>query len=153
MQSSTCVYFIQTTVNFFYFYSISNYIDIFNIHNVHSGPSNFSPSSEKARYLIHCPWISQMYDLCFIILSKSTLVVRIQLKNWSKLNTNGRIMHNLRYVDDTALLAENEQELQDLMHQVKSNGAKYGLDIKPKLCYLAMKGQEQKWTSQWTERS
>lgn len=45
------------------------------------------------------------------------------------LNINGRTINNLRYADDTVLLAESEHELQELMTQVNHTSQEYGLEI------------------------
>ena len=48
----------------------------------------------------------------------------------------GRIISNLRYADDTTLMAESEEELKSLLMKVKEESEKYGLtfDIQ-KTCY------------------
>ena len=45
------------------------------------------------------------------------------------LKINGKIINNLRYADDTVLLAESEHELQSLIDQVNKSSNEYGLDI------------------------
>ena len=42
---------------------------------------------------------------------------------------SGRIINNLRYTDDTALMAENEEELQSLLMSVKEESEKAGLKL------------------------
>ena len=39
----------------------------------------------------------------------------------------GRNIHNLRYADDTTLMAEREEELKSLLMKVKEESAKVGL--------------------------
>ena len=39
----------------------------------------------------------------------------------------GRIINNFRYVDDTTLMAESEEELRSLLMRVKEEGEKAGL--------------------------
>ena len=41
----------------------------------------------------------------------------------------GEYINNLRYADDTVLLAENEEELQTLVNAVKEGSLKYGLEM------------------------
>ena len=41
----------------------------------------------------------------------------------------GRIANNLRYVDDTALMAENEEEQKSLLMKVKEENEKAGLKL------------------------
>ena len=48
-------------------------------------------------------------------------------KNWIK--TDGRNINNLRYADDTTLLAESEEELKSLLMRVKEESEKAGLKL------------------------
>ena len=41
----------------------------------------------------------------------------------------GRNINNLRYADDTTLLAESEEELKKLLMKVKEEGEKAGLKL------------------------
>ena len=41
----------------------------------------------------------------------------------------GRNINNLRYVDDTTLMAENEEELESLLMNVKEESEKAGLKL------------------------
>ena len=41
----------------------------------------------------------------------------------------GRIINNLRYEDDTTLMAENEEELKSLLMKVKEESEKVGLKL------------------------
>ena len=41
----------------------------------------------------------------------------------------GRNINNLRYADDTTLMAENEEELKSLLMKVKEESEKVGLKI------------------------
>ena len=41
----------------------------------------------------------------------------------------GRNINNLRYVDDTTLMAESEEELKSLLMKVKEESAKVGLKL------------------------
>ena len=41
----------------------------------------------------------------------------------------GRIINNLRYADDTTLMAENEEELKSLLMKVKEESEKVGLKL------------------------
>ena len=41
----------------------------------------------------------------------------------------GRNINNLRYVDDTALMAESEEELKSLLMKVKEESEKVGLKL------------------------
>jgi len=45
------------------------------------------------------------------------------------IKTAGRNINNLRYVDDTTLMAESEEELKSLLMKVKVDSQKVGLNI------------------------
>ena len=42
---------------------------------------------------------------------------------------SGRNINNLRYADDTTLMAESEEELKNLLMQVKKESEKAGLQL------------------------
>jgi len=48
------------------------------------------------------------------------------------LKTGGRNINNLRYVDDTTLMAESEEELKNLLMRVKKESEKASLKLKLK---------------------
>ena len=45
------------------------------------------------------------------------------------IKTSGRNIHNLRYADDTSLMAESEEELKSLLMKVKEESVKAGLKL------------------------
>ena len=45
------------------------------------------------------------------------------------IKTAGRNIHNLRYADDTTLMAESEEELKSLLMKVKEESEKVGLKL------------------------
>ena len=45
------------------------------------------------------------------------------------IKTAGRNINNLRYSDDTTLMAESEEELKSLLMKVKDEGEKVGLKL------------------------
>ena len=45
------------------------------------------------------------------------------------INIAGRNINNLRYADDTTLMAENEEELKSILMKVKVEGEKVGLNL------------------------
>ena len=45
------------------------------------------------------------------------------------IKTAGRNINNLRYADDTTLMAENEEELKSLLMKVKEESEKVGLKL------------------------
>ena len=54
----------------------------------------------------------------------------------------GRNINNLRYADDTTLMAESKEELKSLLMKVKEEGEKAGLKLniqKTKICSSSVK--------------
>ena len=47
----------------------------------------------------------------------------------AKIRISGRNINNLRYADDTTLMAESEEELQSLLMKVKKESEKAGLKL------------------------
>ena len=45
------------------------------------------------------------------------------------IKTAGRSVYNLRYADDTTLMAESEEELKSLLMKVKEDSEKVGLKL------------------------
>ena len=50
-------------------------------------------------------------------------------KAQAAINTAGRNINNLRYADDTTLLAEGGEELKSLLMKVKEKSEKAGLEL------------------------
>ena len=48
---------------------------------------------------------------------------------WAGIKIAGRIINNLRYADDTTLMAESEKELKSLLMKVKEESEKVGLKL------------------------
>ena len=48
------------------------------------------------------------------------------------IKTGGRNINNLRYVDDTALLAKSEEELKNLLMRLKEESDRAGLELNNK---------------------
>ena len=47
---------------------------------------------------------------------------------WAGIKIAGRNINNLRYADDTPLMAESEEELKRLLMKVKEESEKFGLN-------------------------
>ena len=53
----------------------------------------------------------------------------------------GRNINNLRYAEDTTLMAESEEELKSLLMKVKEESEKVGLKVNiQRGCYIIIKG-------------
>uniref|UniRef100_A0A670K8R9 ribonuclease H n=1 Tax=Podarcis muralis TaxID=64176 RepID=A0A670K8R9_PODMU len=57
----------------------------------------------------------------------------------------GRNINNLRYADDTTLMAESEEELKNLLMRVKEESAKYGLKLNIKKTKIMATGPITSW--------
>ena len=58
-------------------------------------------------------------------------------------NVGGHNIYNLRYADDTSLLALEEQKLQNLLTTVNDKGKLYGMEINVKKTKLMVASKEQ----------
>ena len=52
----------------------------------------------------------------------------------------GRNINNLRYADDTTLMAESEEELKSLLMKVKEESEKVGLKLNIQKCKIMASG-------------
>ena len=57
----------------------------------------------------------------------------------------GRNINNLRYVDDTTLMAESEEELKNLLMRVKKESEKAGLKLNVKKTKIMASGPIPSW--------
>ena len=57
----------------------------------------------------------------------------------------GRNINNLRYVDDTTLMAESEEELKSLLIKVKEESEKSGLKLNIKKTKIMASGPITSW--------
>ena len=63
--------------------------------------------------------------------------------DWKK--TAGRNINNLRYADDTTLMAESEEELQSLLMKVKEESKKVGLKLSIQKTKIMASGPITSW--------
>ena len=57
----------------------------------------------------------------------------------------GRFINNLRYTDDTTLMAESEEELKSLLIKVKEEGEKVGLKLNIQKTKIMASGPITSW--------
>ena len=55
-------------------------------------------------------------------------------------------MNNLRYIDDTTLMAESEEELKNLLMKVKEESEKVGLKLNLKLNFVSENEDHGLWS-------
>ena len=61
------------------------------------------------------------------------------------IKTGGRNTNNLRYVDDTTLMAESEEELKSLLMRVKEESSRAGLRLNIKKAKIMASGSITSW--------
>ena len=61
----------------------------------------------------------------------------------------GRNINNLRYADDTTLMAENEEELKSLLMKVKEESEKVGLKVNFWKTKIMASGPITSWQMDW----
>ena len=61
------------------------------------------------------------------------------------IKTSGRIINNLRYADDTTLMAESEEELKSFLMKVKEESEKVGLKLNIQKTKIVAPGPITSW--------
>ena len=76
------------------------------------------------------PWTVVHQLLCFFNLYAKYIIQNARRdESQAEIKTAGRNINNLRYEDDTALMAESEEELRNLLMRVKEESEKVGLKL------------------------
>ena len=79
--------------------------------------------------------LGKEYIKAYIVSLHIQLICRVQhAKCWARWSSSwieiaGRNINNLRYADDTTLMAEREEELKSLLMKVKEESEKVGLNL------------------------
>ena len=63
----------------------------------------------------------------------------------ARIKTAGRNINNVRYVDDTTLMAESEEELKSLLMKVKEESEKVGLKLNIQKMKIMASGPITSW--------
>ena len=90
-----------------------------------------------------------MKNWCFwtVVLEKTGEVtperMKRQRQSWIKIG--GRNINNLRYADDTTLMAEGEEELKSLLMKVKEESEKVGLKLSIQKTKIMASGHITSW--------
>ena len=63
----------------------------------------------------------------------------------AEIKTAGRNINNLRYADDTTLMAESEEELQSLLMKVKEESEQVGLKLNNQKTKIMASGPITSW--------
>ena len=65
------------------------------------------------------------------------------------IKTAGRNINNLRYADDTTLMAESEEKLKSLLMKVKEESEKIGLNLNIQKTKIMASGPITSWEIDW----
>ena len=65
------------------------------------------------------------------------------------IKTSGRNINNLRYADDTSLMAGSEEELKSLLLKVKEESEKVGLKLNIQKTKIMASGPITSWQIRW----
>ena len=71
------------------------------------------------------------------------------VKSQAGIKISMRSINNLKYVDDTTLLAESEEELKSLLMRVKEESDKTGLKLSIKKAKIVAFGSITSWQIEW----
>ena len=80
--------------------------------------------------LFATPWTTAHHFFLFITISQNLLKLMLGwMKHKLESRLPGEISNNLRYADDTTLMAESEEELKSLLMKVKEERENVGLEL------------------------
>ena len=65
------------------------------------------------------------------------------------IKNTGRNINNLRYADDTTLMAESEEELKSLLMKVKEESEKVGMGLNIQKTKIMASGPITSWHNRW----
>ena len=78
-------------------------------------------------------------------MSRLYIVTLLLFNLYAGINIAGRNFNNLRYADDTTLMAENEEELKSLLMKVKEESEKVGLKLNIQKTKIMASGPITSW--------
>ena len=67
----------------------------------------------------------------------------------ARIKISGRDINNLRYADDTTLMAESEEKLKSLLMKVKEESEKVGLKLSIQKTKIMASGPITSWQIDW----
>ena len=119
-------------------YNFSNYIIVFLIFNYFSTLNFFS--FECSKYVIVSPASSDSFAPSSVIMRHAGLE-----EAQAGITIAGRNVNNLRYADDTTLMAESEEELKSLLMKAKEESEKVGLKLNIQKTKIMASGPITSW--------
>ena len=110
------------------------------------GVCNHSQILLDLRSLTHCPFITSIHFLCSFWKFRCSEVVKLEVDEaQAGIEIAGRNINNLRYADDTTLMAESEEELKSLLMKVKEESEKVGLKLNIQKTKIMASGSITSW--------
>ena len=82
--------------------------------------------------------------LLFLVYPVNTYLLRLE-ETQTGIKIAGKNINNLRYVDDTTLMAESEEELKSLFMKVKVESGKVGLKLNTQKTKIMASGPTTSW--------
>ena len=86
-------------------------------------------------------WLPCLFNLCRVHLAKCWARWEAQ----ARIKIAGRNINNLRYTDDTTLMAESKEELKSLLMKVKKGSEKPGLKLSVQKAKIMAYGPITSW--------
>ena len=91
-------------------------------------------------------WQSYLLSLCLFNRYAEHVMWNARLDELqAAIKIGGRNINNIRYVDDTTLMAESEEELQSLLMRVKEESERVGLKLNIKRTKIMASGPITSW--------
>ena len=89
------------------------------------------------------------YHPAYLTYVPSTSWETLGWKKQAGIKSAGRNINNLRYADDTTLMAESEEELKSLLIKVKEESEKVGLKLNIQKTKIMASGPITSWQIEW----
>ena len=96
--------------------------------------------------LLHFKYFLRIKSLCLFNLYAEYIIQNAKLDEaQAGIKIAGRNVNNLRYADDTTLMAESEEELKSLLMEVKEESEKVGLKLNIQKTKIMASGPITSW--------
>ena len=95
---------------------------------------------------LSCYGLNRLLSLCLFNLYAEYIMRNTELEEaQAGIKIAGRNINNLRYADDTTLMAESEEELKSLLMKVKEESEKFGLKLNIQKTKIMSSGPITSW--------
>ena len=96
-------------------------------------------------FLFNSCWLYLLYLTFPSFLSRYQVLITKNIKGLLKIKIAGRNISNLRYADDTTLMADSEKELKSLLMKKKGESEKVGLKLNIQKTKIMASGPITSW--------